>query len=699
MGADAPRRDNTLPDLLSAVAALSDAAKTMTESRDPDEILELAVSVVPSLGRDCRSEAVWLDGAWRFVDRRRTTIAAGAHLQDQIMRLGGADGPLEVPDLAWVHAFPLGGGRGVSGHLVVSAPNPPPDQERALIETLSQLTGVALGSALMVSNEQDTRDRIADEQATVRRIATLVSEAVQPEEVFAAVAAEAQRLRNADFVTMSRYNADGSATVVGTWPAGDAASLPVGSRVDYGSYTIHSLIFDTRRPARIEDYGESGFGAEIVQRFGIRCVVGVPIQVSGELWGAIGVASTRGSMAPDTERWLAGFTELIAAAIANAQARLELRAIAEEQSSLRRFATLVARAPSRDELFAAVASEVGTLLDADFTVVGRYDPDGAVAIEDRWTMGESKWSLPIDARVCAGERDVLGTVYRTGRPARADDHHAASGTAEALGYELGIRSAVAVPIVVEQHLWGAITVGTNRELSLPSSTEEQLVAFTELVGTALANAAAHEALTVSRARIVAAADTARHRIERDLHDGAQQQIVSSMLRLRAIQGNVPPGERELLARLEELADGLNVALEELQELARGIHPAALAKAGLSAALEALAARSAVPVTLDVVLENRPPEPVELAAYYVVSEALANVVKHAEASVVEVHVWVDDDLLHVDVLDDGCGGADLTRGSGLIGLADRVEALRGGFEIQSPSGAGTSLRITLPLATG
>jgi signal transduction histidine kinase len=257
-----------------------------------------------------------------------------------------------------------------------------------------------------------------------------------------------------------------------------------------------------------------------------------------------------------------------------------------------------------------------------------------------------------------------------------------------------------VPISVEGRLWGFILVAYRRPEPLPADTEARLAGFAELVATALANAAAQAALTASRARIVAAADTARRRIERDLHDGAQQRLVSLALHLSStLRAAVPPEAHELRVQLDGVAAELGGVLDELRELARGLHPAALAEGGLRPALKALGRRSAVPVRLDVRIDGRLPEPIELAAYYVVAEALTNTAKHADATVVDVHAAADAGVLRVGVRDDGRGGADPNGGSGLIGLTDRVEALGGRLSLHSPPGAGTTVEIILPLAPG
>jgi len=276
----------------------------------------------------------------------------------------------------------------------------------------------------------------------------------------------------------------------------------------------------------------------------------------------------------------------------------------------------------------------------------------------------------------------------------------ASGVAADAARGYGLRSAVGVPISVEGRLWGVVAVASARAEPLPVDTEARLAGFTELVATALANAEAQAALIESRARIVAAADTTRRRIEQDLHDGAQQRLVSLALQLRSrVQGSPRPEAGELVAEMDAVAEGLIGVLDELREIARGLHPAALAEGGLRPALKTLARRSAVPVRLDVGVGGRLPEPVELAAYYVVAEALTNAAKHAGAGVVDVQVVADAAMLRVRVRDDGRGGADLTRGTGLVGLTDRVEALGGRFRLHSPPGAGTTVQAALPLGPG
>ena len=287
-------------------------------------------------------------------------------------------------------------------------------------------------------------------------------------------------------------------------------------------------------------------------------------------------------------------------------------------------------------------------------------------------------------------------VLRTGRPARNDSYTDAAGRIAASARQLGIRSSVSCPITVEGRLWGAATVSSKRPEPLPADTEARVAGFTELAATAIANTQARADLAASRARIVQAADETRRRIERDLHDGVQQRLVSLGLDLRAAQAAVPAELSELGAQLGRVAEGLGEALEELRELSHGIHPAILSEGGLGPALKVLARRSAIPVELDVHLEARLPAPVEVAVYYVVAEALTNAAKHAHAAVARVDVRAADGRLHLSVGDDGVGGADPARGSGLVGLSDRVQALGGTLTVHSPAGQGTRLLVDLPV---
>jgi signal transduction histidine kinase len=539
--------------------------------------------------------------------------------------------------------------------------------------------------------------RVAEEQAALRRVATLIARAAPPEEVFAAVSAEAGRVLHADLAGLGRYESDGAETVVGAWSStGASEPFTVGTRVELGGRNMATLVSESGRPARIDDYAEaSGEAADLAREGRFSAAVGAPISVEGRVWGVLSVVSTHAEALPaDTEARLAGFTELVATAIANAQARVELRDRADEQAALRRVATLVARAAPPEEIFAAVTAEVGRVLSVDVTVLVRYDPDGTETTVGAWSR-TGALPVAVGRQESLSGRNVTTLVFQTGRPARIDNYAATTGAIGDYARGVGIRASAGAPITAEGRLWGVMIVATTADEPLPAATEGRLAGFTELVATTIANAEARAALDASRARIVSAADTTRRRIERDLHDGIQQGLVSLILQAAAA-GELHNDEADQMrAELVELRKGLVSTLDELRETARGIHPSILTEVGLGAALGSLARRCAVPVVLEFQAEERPAEPVEVAAYYVVSEALTNAVKHAEASEIEITVTSDEGALHVRVRDDGRGGADAGVGSGLVGLTDRVEALGGRLTVHSPPGAGTTVEVVLP----
>jgi signal transduction histidine kinase len=375
------------------------------------------------------------------------------------------------------------------------------------------------------------------------------------------------------------------------------------------------------------------------------------------------------------------------------QNRIELSALAEEQAGLRRVATLVAQGASPAEVFEAVAVEAMRLLDLPLVTLTRFEPDGTATV----IAAPEASPFPVGTNLPLDGPSVSARVRATGRAAMIDDYDGLSGTVAAGVRAAGMDFAFGCPIIVDGRTWGALIAMPPKGISLRAEDEARLQAFTELVATAISNAEAQANLTESRARIVATADETRRRIERDLHDGAQQHLVSLVLQLRTAQAAMPPGMSELQEELDRVAAGLTGAQDALREYARGIHPAILAEGGLGPALSTLARRSTVHVDLDVRADTRLPERVEVGAYYVVSEALANAAKHAKASRVAVEVEAADSALRVCVRDDGIGGADFTRGSGLVGLKDRVEALGGRISIKSLPGEGTTIAAELPLA--
>ncbi|MDX6400451.1 MAG: hypothetical protein QOF27_1057 [Gaiellaceae bacterium] len=541
-----------------------------------------------------------------------------------------------------------------------------------------------------------TERRVANaELSALRRIATLVAGGVQPQDLFAVVAEEIARVVNIPIVSIARYEVDGTVTQCATFST-DGRVFRHGVRWLLEGEGVLSRVRANSAPARIDDLSElKGEHAEALRRNGIRSGVGVPILVAGRLWGAVVVSSSEPDPLPEgTEARLADFTELLAIAIANAESREALEQLADEQAALRKAATLVVQGVRPADIFSAVSDEVGRVFRSDTAAVVRFehDPPAIVVVG----VGQSIPGIPIGTRSELDDALASTEVYRTGRSARIDtkDSASASGPIHEPGLRHGLTSTVASPIIVEGRLWG--TVSVSAEEPLPLDTEERLERFTELVATAISNAESRFELAASRRRIVGASDEARRRIERDLHDGTQQRLVSLMLAVRGAEAQVEPDRSDLRSELAGVAAGLADAVAELQELSRGIHPAILSQGGLGTALRTLARRSTTPVELDVATETRLPEPIEVAAYYVASEALANAAKHAQASLIEVSLALRNGSLLLSIRDNGVGGGDPARGSGLVGLTDRVEALGGSIHFQSRPGAGTQITAELPL---
>jgi signal transduction histidine kinase len=375
-------------------------------------------------------------------------------------------------------------------------------------------------------------------------------------------------------------------------------------------------------------------------------------------------------------------------------AALESARLSGEQAALRRVATLVARGALPHEVFSAVAGELGRAVGASVTVVLRYEGDGTATVVGGWA--EPGVLIPAGARLTVTAQGVPGPVAQPGVAVRTERLAGPPGSVGGFFQQAGASTGLASPIVVEGRVWGVAVAGSRAARPFPAGSGPRIAEFTELAAAAISNAEAQAQLRDSRARVVASADETRRRIERDLHDGAQQRLVTLALQLRMTQAAVPADLAGLGADLERVSAGLTSALDELREYARGIHPAVLTERGLDAALRALARRTTVPVDLDVQVTGRLPERVEVGAYYVVSEALTNVAKHAGASRVVVRAVPAAGVLRVSVRDDGRGGADLSGGTGLVGIKDRVEALGGRLYLDSPPDGGTVLRADFPL---
>jgi signal transduction histidine kinase len=379
-------------------------------------------------------------------------------------------------------------------------------------------------------------------------------------------------------------------------------------------------------------------------------------------------------------------------AVENERLERALRARLSEEAALRRVATLVAQQHAPEAVFALVTEEVARHLDADAAMTARFDAPARATVVANWSpAGITRF--PVGRQIVLGPETSLARVQATRAPARVDSYEGMPGVFPAELREMGMRAGVAAPILVDGQLWGAVAAGSTAE-PFPADSEARIGAFAELVAQAIANVDARIKLKQSRARIVEATDDARRRIERDLHDGAQQRLVAVALSLRLVARSAEPATA---AAIEGCIEDLLAALAELRELARGLHPVVLTERGLLAALEMLAARSPVPVILDARLDGRLPPVHEAALYFVAAEALTNVAKYAEASAAEVALHGDDRWAEIAVADDGVGGARTDAGSGLRGLCDRVEALGGRLTLASAPGAGTTVRARVPTA--
>ena len=585
----------------------------------------------------------------------------------------------------------LVGGR-VWGAMVIGSarPEPLPAGTEMRIGAFTELAATA------IANTEARRElgRVAAEQAALGRVATLVAVAAPPGDVFTAVAAEVGGLFGVPLVGLFRYDGDGVATVIaGTGKVssylGRSWPCPAG---DPGLVT---RVQRTGQPLRIDDYRQIGSAVSGPAReLGIGRAAGVPVLVNGRVWGAVMVAAghERPPLPADTLDRLAVFTELMATAIANSDARTEIERLAQEQAALRRIATLVAEGADTGEVFAAVAREVSEVMHLPISAVQRYEDDETTTViaarSDRPHPFQPGTRWPYHASGLAAR------LRQTGRAGRVVDYSHRRGVFAARAREVGLHTVAAAPITVDGAVWGLVTIAST-DGPLPDQAEDRLAEFTELMGTAIANTQSRTELSASRARIVAAADETRRRLERDLHDGIQQRLVSLALKARTIETMTPRPADQIQGELSLLAAGLGTALDELREISHGIHPAVLSETGLGPALKALARRSAVPVDLNLKLSSQPAEHLQVAGYYVASEALTNTAKHAQASVITMRVDSRDGALTLLIRDDGIGGADPSRGSGIIGIKDRVEALGGTISVLSPPGHGTTLHVHLP----
>jgi signal transduction histidine kinase len=524
----------------------------------------------------------------------------------------------------------------------------------AAVRDFTELIGIAVANA----QSRERPRRLAEQQAALRRVATLVAEGVPATEVLASVATEVARILDVSSVKVVHGETVIAAFNDPDFPL-DERSVCVPIVVDGNEWGMIAVRREQRR--------------ETLPTF------------AGAYTGRIVLAA---ESTHEIEGRLAAFTELVATGISKAQAHDDLRRLADEQAALRRVATLVAEAAPPSDIFAAVAEEVSSLLELPAIELSRLEGDGTGTVIS--TFGNAPFPAGFVGTLEAPS--VMTKVVATSRPARIDDYSGLPGYSGEAVRAAGFRSAIGAPIIVNGALWGTIVAFSTSPETIPDRVVHRLDQFTALIGTAVSNATARAELIASRVRIVAAGDEARRRLERNLHDGTQQRLLALRLDVQRIR--IGGGDA---AELEQLEREIAAIVTEVREVSRGLHPAQLSRGGLDLALSTLARRSPIPVALEVALPERPPRPIETAVYYVVSEALTNAAKHSGAATLAVAVSSRDGVVHATIADDGEGGATLAGGSGITGLADRVEALGGRFTLDSPRGRGTTISIELPIA--
>jgi signal transduction histidine kinase len=581
----------------------------------------------------------------------------------------------------------------VWGAVIVGTRNdqPPPPQFESRLSQFTELIATTVAN----TESRARADRLAEEQAALRRVATLVAQGASLPEVHAKVAeAASHTLGNVD-CGLWRFDDGDTATLVAVMGSGPGAGIGIRARMKQDGDSAIERAHRHGRPARVSDYSTgTGNLSAVARELGIRSSVVCPIIVGGRAWGATTVVSYDDTpFPPDVESRLGQFSELVATAIGNAEARAEVARLAEEQAALRRVATVVAQGAAPGIVFDAVAAEVAALLDADHSGVCRFEPGAELAVLAH--RGPAAPELPAGSRISHEGDCVEGVVYRTHRCARSESYEGARGVIAEMSHALGIRSAVAAPVAVDGRLWGVISSGWNTTQLPPPGTEGRMAQFAQLLATAIANADGREQLIASRARLLDAGDEARRRVVRDLHDGAQQRLVHTVVTLKLARRAAQGDDARVASIIEEALGHAEQANDELRTLAHGILPAVLSRGGLASGVRALVARLDLDVGTDVPAE-RFPAGIEASAYFIVAEALTNVVKHADATRADVTARAQDGVLQLEIRDDGTGGAD-PEGQGLLGLADRAMALGGRLEVESPAGDGTRLIATLPLA--
>ena len=552
----------------------------------------------------------------------------------------------------------------------------PANTESRLLE-FSELVSTTISSA----QRREQIERMAEEQAALRRVAMLVASGADPESVWETVVSELGVLCRATRTGIIRYESAGAVGVVALWSS-DGAHEELPERWPMIDNSLSARIAQDPIVVRIEGWtGLEGEAGIAVREQAVGTSVMAPVFLGGKLWGGLVVHSPKGDpLADDTERRITDFADVASTTLANAQAREELRRLADEQAAIRRVATLVAQQSPR--VSQAVAEELAALPDFEDVRVVRFD--AGLATEVVGGCGLLDEVRPPGFVGTRQDDTAIGQVYLHHEVVRFG-YEGATGANATLARAAGVQSTIGYPIFVGDRLWGALTAATSQPAHLPERVLQPISDCVDLIATAVHNASAEERLRASRERIVTATDAARRHFERDLHDGAQQRLVALALELRTMNG------------LASVADELDSILTELRAFSRGLHPVVLTQGGLGPAIRSLARRCPVPVRLNFP-DDWPgtDEAAEIAFYYFVAESLTNVTKHAEARQVDIEVTVDADGIRLTVTDDGVGGADTAERSGLLGIADRMEALGGSVEVTSPPGAGTTIVARVPV---
>ncbi|HZQ81965.1 MAG TPA: GAF domain-containing protein [Gaiellaceae bacterium] len=532
-------------------------------------------------------------------------------------------------------------------------------------------------------------ERIGDEQASLHRIATLVAAGATEADIANAVSFEIGGLFRAQSASVVRWDGD-TIRIIGNWRTNSDEAARRGTVLSYGGDTLTARVVETAAPARVEsaDDLQTEFARQRWAELGWQASIGSPIMVDRKVWGVVSASRTEpGDAFPvGAEEHLRDFSALVAQAIVNAEVRSETAALIAEQSALRQIATLVAAGRPPLAIFDAVTAAVGALFEATTVLVLQWEGvKDELVVAAAWN-GTDAGVVPRRSLYHPNADGPTLAVLETG----------IAGHGPEVSSEKGAVAAIAAPVIAAKTLFGALTATRAVMDAFPAGSEIRLRSFADLIAQAIANESTQTELRASRARMVKTTDDARRRLERNLHDGAQQRLVSVSLALRLLEPLLASDPSAALDVLHRTSHELAEALRELRELARGLHPASLTDHGLGPTLEAISDRAPFPVNIADVPENRLPSSVEVAIYYVVSESLANAAKHAGASSASVAMSCDSDSVTVEIADDGRGGATLEAGSGLRGLAYRVEALGGELTVSSPHDAGTLIRAELPL---